>query len=233
MVKKLNIGCGNNLIEDDTWINIDNSFLAKIRRSIFWRIFNLVINLKFLRNRVPNFFFNYPKVDIVDIRKKFPYANNSIDYIYCSQVIEHLQKYDLNKFIEECLRILKPGGLIRILTPDLEKIIKLYSLSDLNTFKENDFLESNNPCDHLNAMFYPRSHIFLNKRSVFTKFFDFLPEQHKYIYDFKTIFEMFKSVGYENIKSVDTKDSIFPGAKILDKAQDVSILLEAKKRILD
>lgn len=231
MVKKLNIGCGNNLIEDETWVNIDNSLIAKIRRSIFWRFFDLIINLKIFRNKVPSFFFNYPKVNIVDIRKKFPYLDNSFDFIYCSQVIEHLQKHDLIKLIEECLRVLKPGGIIRILTPDLEKIIKLYSSHDLNTFKENDFLESKNLCDHFNAIFYPRSHVFTDKRTFTTRILDFLPEQHKYIYDFNTISEMFQKAGYENIKSVETKDTVFPDAKILDKAQDVSILLEAKKII--
>ena len=38
--------------------------------------------------------------------------DNSIDYIYSHSVMEHVRKYELNAFIKELYRILKPNGII-------------------------------------------------------------------------------------------------------------------------
>tara|TARA_A100001015_G_C15036810_1_gene736833 strand:+ start:642 stop:1487 length:846 start_codon:yes stop_codon:yes gene_type:complete len=38
--------------------------------------------------------------------------DNSIDYIFSHSVIEHIRKYEINNFIEEIYRILKPNGVI-------------------------------------------------------------------------------------------------------------------------
>lgn len=47
-------------------------------------------------------------------------ATNSFDVICMSQTIEHL--YDPNSTLRECLRILKPGGLLVMTTPNAESI---------------------------------------------------------------------------------------------------------------
>ncbi len=229
MIKKLNIGCGNNLIQDNSWVNIDNSLLAKLRNSYLWFIFNFIINIKFIKKKLPLYFFNYPKVKIVDIRKKLPFSENFFQYIYCAQVIEHLFYSDLYQLLSQCFKVLKPGGTIRILTPDLQKLIKLYNSSNIDEFKKNDLLDSKNLCDHFNSFFYPRSHVLKKKRSFLIKFTDFMPEQHKYIYDFNTLSKMMKEVGFEEVNIVETADSIIPDVKFLDQWQECSILLEAKK----
>ena len=55
-----------------------------------------------------------------------PCDNESFDVIYHSHVLEHFPKNKAQNFINECFRVLKPGGLIRIAVPDLEQIAKLY-----------------------------------------------------------------------------------------------------------
>jgi len=45
----------------------------------------------------------------------FPFKDNSVDYINCTAVIEHLK--DMLKFMEEIHRILKKGGKIRFRVP--------------------------------------------------------------------------------------------------------------------
>ena len=65
----------------------------------------------------------WPKIELLDIRKKFPLNNDSVDYIYCSQVLEHFEKYEAIKILTESLRVLKPGGLIRISVPDIKKML--------------------------------------------------------------------------------------------------------------
>lgn len=55
-----------------------------------------------------------------------PYKSGRFDLVYHSHVLEHFAKADGEKFIAECYRILKPGGIIRIAMPNLEVMAKEY-----------------------------------------------------------------------------------------------------------
>jgi len=55
-----------------------------------------------------------------------PSKDLSFDVVYHSHVLEHFPKSKAAGFIEECYRVLKPGGIIRIAIPDLERIIRTY-----------------------------------------------------------------------------------------------------------
>jgi predicted SAM-dependent methyltransferase len=55
-----------------------------------------------------------------------PYEDDSFDLVYHSHVLEHFSKNDGEKFIKECMRVLKPGGVLRIAIPDLEQIVRNY-----------------------------------------------------------------------------------------------------------
>jgi len=61
-----------------------------------------------------------------DLRKGFPYANESFDAVYGSHVLEHLEPTGAARLLRECWRILKPDGIARIAVPDLEAIARLY-----------------------------------------------------------------------------------------------------------
>jgi predicted SAM-dependent methyltransferase len=80
-------------------------------------------------------------VSFVDIKKRLPYLDNSFDVIYHSQVLEHLTRKEGDYFLSECFRILKPGGIIRIVVPDLENIVKEY-LNQLEINRENSSPEN-------------------------------------------------------------------------------------------
>lgn len=47
-----------------------------------------------------------------------PYADGTVDTIYCSHVIEHVETPHVERFVAEALRVLKPGGVLRIVCPD-------------------------------------------------------------------------------------------------------------------
>ena len=67
-----------------------------------------------------------PEVMKCDVGRGLPFPDQSFDVVYHSSVIEHFRRDDARRFIAECLRVLKPGGLIRVATPDLEQICELY-----------------------------------------------------------------------------------------------------------
>lgn len=61
-----------------------------------------------------------------DITKGIPYAKNTFQVVYHSHVIEHIPFEQVKVFIEDCYRVLKPNGIIRIAFPDLESITRIY-----------------------------------------------------------------------------------------------------------
>ena len=61
-----------------------------------------------------------------DIRQGLPFADNSFDAVYHSHVLEHLNPEQGEKLIRECGRVLAPGGILRVVVPDLERITRLY-----------------------------------------------------------------------------------------------------------
>lgn len=64
-----------------------------------------------------------------DITKHLSFADESVDVIYTEHVIEHVSFLDGISFMRESRRILKRGGVFRVVTPTLEKILSL-SLED-------------------------------------------------------------------------------------------------------
>jgi|694.fasta_scaffold85269_3 predicted SAM-dependent methyltransferase len=55
-----------------------------------------------------------------------PFRNDEVDAIYHSHVLEHLRPEQGTKLLQECFRALRPGGVLRIVVPDLEQIAQLY-----------------------------------------------------------------------------------------------------------
>jgi predicted SAM-dependent methyltransferase len=68
----------------------------------------------------------HPDVIAHNLLNGLPYEDESIDVVYHSHVLEHFSKSDGEKFISECYRVLKKGGIIRIALPDLEIIAREY-----------------------------------------------------------------------------------------------------------
>lgn len=69
------------------------------------------------------------EVKKVNIIKGLPYPDNSYDVVYHSNVLEHLPRTMGEDMTRECYRVLKPGGVLRINVPDLEKICREYITS--------------------------------------------------------------------------------------------------------
>ena len=67
-----------------------------------------------------------PKVILHDIRRGLPFEDGYFDAVYHSHVLEHLTAEVGEHFLYECLRVLRPGGVLRIVVPDLETIASLY-----------------------------------------------------------------------------------------------------------
>ena len=68
----------------------------------------------------------HPQVQQADLSRGIPFPPDSADAIYHSHLLEHLTPTDATGFLAECLRVLKPGGVLRMAIPDLEQIARHY-----------------------------------------------------------------------------------------------------------
>lgn len=69
-----------------------------------------------------------PHVHIVqpDLTNLRLFPDASLDLIYMCHVLEHVGRMDLILVVQEMARVLRPGGVLRISVPDLDRIIALY-----------------------------------------------------------------------------------------------------------
>ena len=67
-----------------------------------------------------------PGVIPCDLRQGLPFTDNSFDVVYHSHLLEHFSKAFAPVFLRDCFRVLKIGGIIRVVTPDLEQIVRVY-----------------------------------------------------------------------------------------------------------
>jgi predicted SAM-dependent methyltransferase len=73
-----------------------------------------------------------PSVDFIgDLRKPLILKSGSVECIFCEHVFEHLHPEEhAGNFLKECLRVLQPGGVLRIIVPDAEKYCDAYLKKD-------------------------------------------------------------------------------------------------------
>jgi len=118
---RLNLGCG--LQAPPGWINVDGSWNARLAKFPGLRkIFAAVHVLSPDKAAIPW----SSSIYIHDIRKPLPFANGSASAVFASHVLEHLYRDEGQQLIRESRRVLCPGGILRLIVPDLEAIVQEY-----------------------------------------------------------------------------------------------------------
>ena len=153
-------------------------------------------NLKYLHigcgdNVLPKPFIN------IDNRKKkgvlrlkaYPlrFKTNTFDLVYASHILEHFKKKQVLKVLVEWVRVLKPGGVLRISVPSFENLSKIYNIDkDIDnisgplmggqTYKDNfhyEIFNKNKLIKLLLSAGLEAVHPWDFKRTIHSKFWDF------------------------------------------------------------
>lgn len=151
-------------------------------------------------------YFPRPSIYFLDVTKLFPIPSNSFKFIFTEHHIEHITYKDAVSMLKECFRMLEPGGLIRIATPDLKNTINNY----LNNSVYNEELHSHAKeyiCSGFyNAITYIPVDDYLDAHIVNDTFLNY---EHKFIYDFESLKRILQHAGFGNVKEFGQQDSTY------------------------
>lgn len=200
---RLNLGCG--LAVTKGWVNIDGSLNALVapmpsllhvlmyRLTGAKRYYSQQEYCRLLRDHV---FVHH------DLSKGIPLKDDIADYIYSSHFLEHLYRKDANNLLNECHRVLKKDGVLRISVPDLEYAVKLYFIGKKQETLQNYFFVEDDESHYA---------------------------RHKYMYDFEMLSALLREIGFRNIQRCEFQKGAVPDIDILDNRPDESLFIEAIK----
>jgi predicted SAM-dependent methyltransferase len=121
----------------------------------------------------------------IDATRPLPIPDASIDFILCEHMIEHISLRDARSLLVEFRRILRRNGVLRLATPNLDRLLQMMSattldeatqfyISDLNSMPaEIPGDDKDNPVYMLNRLMHDWGHQFLyNQRTLTTLLLD-------------------------------------------------------------
>jgi predicted SAM-dependent methyltransferase len=152
-----------------------------------------------------------------DIRRRLPFKDGQVARIFAEHVIEHLEfRRDIPHLMAEFIRVLQPGGRVRIVVPDAERWLKAYVTKDPVEWQALGFplLPSDmpTPMTMINHVFHQEG-------------------EHCFGYDFETLKYVLTSAGFGNAQRSSFQGSSDPEF-CFDRSEHAtySLYVEAEKR---
>jgi UDP-glucose 4-epimerase len=212
--KYVNIGCGAYPIQG--WINYDfNKFIyfAKINmiRLLLKQFYFIPDDYKIFMDQVIKY-----DICFANAGEYIPEKDCSIDVLYSSHMLEHLDQSETDIFMKESKRVLVSGGVIRIIVPDFDILI-------------NDYSVNNNPQN-----FVDNSCLVGEKPKTLIKKLQYLIQGHGWhycMYNKKTLIALFKKYDFNEIKIINPGETriAVPNGLDLFAHGGYSLFLEAIK----
>jgi predicted SAM-dependent methyltransferase len=211
---RLNIGCGRSPTPD--WINYDNSPSVWLAR---WPVLaSLSAQLGLIDRHALAFvaFCRSHRIRHADAARRIPHADGSVDAIYASHMLEHLDRTEARSFLAECRRVLKPGGILRLAVPDLRNAAYQYlRLSDADGFLRHlqfDLDKPRGPVARLRRMLGGG-------------------RGHHWMYDRDSLLALVGAAGFADVELVEEGRTRIadPGSLDLNEREADSLCLEARR----
>ena len=134
---------------------------------------------------------------IADITEKIPLPSHSVDLIFSRATLEHLTYPELINHFIECNRLLKKdGGVIRMVVPDLDKMIDDYQN---RIFEQPGEIDPNLPVENFTDYFIWR----------------LLYHDHYYLHNFDTLSRALEKSGFTHARRCQ------PGETAVERAKGV------------
>jgi predicted SAM-dependent methyltransferase len=203
-MKILNLGCGAKTSSSPEVVNIDWSIYLRLKKNPGLQLLAPL----FIRGERLKRFSSLPNNIVChDLSKGIPFSTNSIDAVYHSHVLEHIDRHIAEKFLLEVKRVLKPNGVHRIVVPDLEKRCRDY-LAHIDVC-EKDPTEAAHHEDFISAIIEQsvrREAYGTSQQPPLRRYLENLilgdarkrGETHQWMYDRISLCELLIDLGYRN-----------------------------------
>lgn len=211
---RINVGCGQTPIPG--WRNFDNS--PSIRLAKIPLLPEVLARLGVLSSPQRQFveFLRTNHVEYADVTGRIPIADGVVDVLYSSHMMEHLDRHEVSLFLAEALRVLGPGGILRLAIPDIRKQVEAYLRSgDADAFIAGTHLTESRPRSLQNRM-----------RFMLTG-----ARHHHWMYDGTSLCRLLTTSGFMRPEVVSPGESRIhnPGELDLFERASESVLVEAEK----
>lgn len=144
----------------------------------------------------------------LDAGEPFPFPDNSIDYVYSEHLFEHLSFLQAVNMLDECHRILKPSGAIRIATPDFRFLMSLYLHPEEPLNKRYIEWSAQGTVGNFTPLPETALHIVNKFHTAWG---------HQIIYDRESLETLMKEHGFKNIRFCDIGQSVLPAFQNVER----------------
>ena len=158
--------------------------------------------------------FRLGHVQFLDATRPFPLPEASFDYVYSEHQIEHIPLDAGERMLAECHRVLRPGGVVRIATPDLERIARLAS-AELDAEQRHyvAFVSA------LLGLPGPDATRVIN--SMFRAFGPDAETGHQFIYSFDFLADRLRAAGFADVRRRELGESTHEALRGIERHTDV------------
>jgi SAM-dependent methyltransferase len=215
-MKILNLGSGTKTSAHPAVVNIDWSAYLLLKRNPVLRR----VAPKLLKGQRRQRFLSLPD-NVVghDLSKGIPADDGSVDAVYHSHLLEHLDRPVAERFMLEVRRVLAPGGIHRIVVPDLERLCR--QLLDHLGVCADDIGERARHDEHVAALLEQavrREAYGMTAESGLTRVAEKLlvgdarrrGETHQWMYDWANLTALLERSGFDEIEVCDHDGSRVP-----------------------
>lgn len=210
----LNVGCGQSPTQG--YRNFDNSLSVKIGHSRLLSTIARSLRLLPVSQLMYVEFASNSDVEFGDVVAGLPVAADSVAVFYSSHTLEHLDSKEAEALCREAMRVLRPGGVIRLAVPDLALIVSDYlAHRDADAFMRATLLGTERP----RGILARAVHAFVG------------PRHHFWMYDGGSLVRLLEVHGFVDAQVVKAGSTTIPDPGALDLAERAgeSVYVEARK----
>jgi SAM-dependent methyltransferase len=210
-IEKLHLGCG--LVAPEGWINVDGSWNARIAR--FPTVRNLALRFGIL-SRAKAMVPWGSEIFIHDVRKRLPFEGCRFRAIYTSHLLEHLYLSEADDLLCECLRVLKPMGVLRVVVPDLSALVERYIQAKPGWSQQSSTPIP--PADEFNTSLLLRPSSVPGGGLAF-RVYSLLKDfhTHKWIYDADSLIHHLLAAGFEEVAARRVHESRIENIRAIEQ----------------
>jgi SAM-dependent methyltransferase len=202
---ELKVNLGSSLLVADGWLNVDGSlgaFAARWPRPVLRLVYRLsglgavMAEDEYVDTLRGHRFVHH------DLGYGIPLPDGCAAYVFSSHFLEHLSRESGERLLREVLRVLRPGGVVRIAVPDLADLVRRYEAGDKAATVEDLFDEG-------------KGHF----------------ARHRFMYDEEMLAETLRRAGFADPRRCEFREGRVPDLDVLDNRPG-SLVMEAERPVL-